>query len=748
MNKRKGISLIVLVITILVMLILSGVVIVSLSKNNPVEKAKEATFKQSLAQIGEELEMFCVNEKAQNSEFNKEALHASKNNLAFNTKTESSGKNIYDIIPSLKDSKYKNQVEVIQGNLFYKTPDKKEIPWLRELGIHYTGIVTGTVIIEGDTLVGVSPDYVNTGTLVIPNTVKKINPGAFAGCKDLYEVVLPEGITEIPADCFKNCKSLTSVQLPETVKIIQPYAFYACTSLEKINMPRDLEDVKTMSFYSCNSLKELSFNKVKYIRNGAFRYCTSLAKVNFGTSLEKIEYIAFGNTAIKSVKFPNTLKKLEGSIFYDTDALQTVQIGEDIPGTAGYALPNLNIENAIFRNCDGIQNITIASNPFYKFVENVRYSKDGTQLQEVPANKGNFTIPVGVTKINDGAFLNNSKVTEIAVPEGVTYIGENAFSSTKELTTLSLPSTVTNIGIAIIGTTKKLVNCTIAPGNPNYYMDNGAIVHKYINQQGIEEREIIGCVGGKKGPYNISNGITIIGDFAFQECTGITSITIPSTVKEIKKYGLYLLNSIETLTIPGNVKKLGHAAIHYCTALKTVTLEEGVEEIANEMFKYCINLQTVNLPSTLKTVGTGIFKSTNKLTTVTTPDVPINKFAAKGNMLFTKDLTELVSVGCDSTKTIIEVPSHVRVIRDHAISDNIFVKEVRIKPGVTTIGNNILLDNINLKRVTIPSTVTVINTHAFQRTDSLSEIVIDKTEGSIQGSPWGATQGIKAVIWQ
>ena len=744
MNKRKGISLIVLVITILVMIILAGVVVVSLQKNNPIEKAKEATFKQSLAQIGEELEMFCVNEKAQNSEFNKETLHASKNNLAFNTKTESSGKNIYDIIPSLKDSKYKNQIEVIQGMLFYRTPDKKEIPWLRELGIHYTGIVTGTVEIEGATLVGVSPDYVNTGTLVIPNTVKKINPGAFSGCKDLNAVVLPEGITEIPNDCFKNCTSLTSVQLPETVKVIGEYAFHGCSTLVKINMPRDLEDVKTMSFYSCNSLRELSFNKVKYIRNGAFRFCTNLAKVNFGTSLEKIEYIAFGNTAIESVKFPNTLKTVEGSIFYDTDALKTVQIGDDIPGQ------NLNvyIEKAVFRNCDGITSITIAENPKYIYKENVRYSKDGRELQEVPANKGNFSIPTTVTKILDGAFINNSNITEITVPEGVTYIGENAFSSTKELTTLSLPSTVTNIGIAIIGTTKKLVNCTIAPGNPNYYMDNGAIVHKYINQQGIEEREIIGCVGGKKGPYNISNGITIIGDFAFQECTGITSITIPSTVKEIKRYGLYLLNSIENLTIPGNVKKLGHAAIHYCTALKTVTLEEGVEEIASEIFKYCINLQTVNLPSTLKTVGTGIFKSTNKLTTVTTPDVPTNKFAAKGNMLFTKDLTELVSVGCDSTKTIIEVPSHVRVIRDHAISDNIFVKEVRIKPGVTTIGNNILLDNKNLRRVTIPSTVTFINTHAFQRTDSLSEIVIDKPEGSITGAPWTATQGMKAIIWQ
>ncbi len=62
MNKRKGISLIVLVITILVMIILAGVVVVSLQKNNPIQKAKEAVGTSNLISIKEELEMYKINE--------------------------------------------------------------------------------------------------------------------------------------------------------------------------------------------------------------------------------------------------------------------------------------------------------------------------------------------------------------------------------------------------------------------------------------------------------------------------------------------------------------------------------------------------------------------------------------------------------------------------------------------------------------------------------------------------------------
>ena len=741
MNKRKGISLIVLVITILVMIILAGVVVVSLQKNNPIEKAKEATFKQSLAQIGEELEMFCVNEKAQNSEFNKESLHASKNNLAFNTKKESSGKNIYDIIPSLKDSKYKNQVEVIQGNLFYRTPDKKEIPWLRELGIHYTGIVTGTVIIEGDTLVGVSPDYVNTGTLVIPNTVKKINEGAFAGCKDLYEVILPEGITEIPLNCFRNCTNLVKVVLPKTVTRIASYAFYECNNLENLEMPDGLTEIGDNSFWNCGQLTEINFKNIVRIGESTFRWCNRLAKVNFGNKLQEIGFISFGNTALVDVTLPDTIKLIGGSAFYDTDTLKTVKIGTN-------NIPRIILGDSIIRNCDGITSITIAENPSYKYVDNVRYNKAGTELQEVPANKSSITIESTVKRLNNGAFLNNSKITEIIVPEGVTYIGANAFNTCKVLNTVSLPSTVEEIGLSIVGSSMQLTNFTIHPQNKHFYMDKGSIVHKYLNSNGVEEREIIGTICSTSGVYKVSEGITILGEFAFSDCTKITELQIASTVKQMKKHSVYMATGINKLTIPGNVKIIENYALYYATGITDLVIEEGVKEIGQEAFAACLSLKNLSLPSTLEKIGYGILSRTNSLTNITVADSPSSKFTAKNNMIFTKDLTELVATSCYEKNTVIDVPNYVRVIRPYAMAGNNFVKEIRIKPGVTSIKDTVFIDCKSLTRLVIPSTVTTISSKALDRTLSLSEIVIDAPQNSIPGAPWGATQGMKAVIWQ
>ena len=122
MNKRKGISLIVLVITILVMIILAGVVIVSLSKNNPVEKAKEATFKGDLTAFQDELSIYVVNRLALDS------------NLIADDINASGYTNVKKLINSF-NKKYDGKVEVSKGRIIYIGKDNKEIEWAKSLGM-------------------------------------------------------------------------------------------------------------------------------------------------------------------------------------------------------------------------------------------------------------------------------------------------------------------------------------------------------------------------------------------------------------------------------------------------------------------------------------------------------------------------------------------------------------------------------------------------------------------------------------
>ncbi len=122
MNKRKGISLIVLVITILVMIILAGVVVVSLQKNNPIQKAKEAKFKSDVSSFASELEIGLSNKISEDTTFKKEDADAN----TFN--------NIKEYINSFTKS-YENKLVIVDGELVYSGRNLQEKKWAEEIGI-------------------------------------------------------------------------------------------------------------------------------------------------------------------------------------------------------------------------------------------------------------------------------------------------------------------------------------------------------------------------------------------------------------------------------------------------------------------------------------------------------------------------------------------------------------------------------------------------------------------------------------
>ena len=122
MNKRKGISLIVLVITILVMIILAGVVVVSLQKNNPIEKAKEANFKENITSFNQILNLQVAQD-----------VLLDKNNEkgSYLYKYE----DIKKVIPEFKEE-YVEYINISNGKLVYCGPKGNEEKWANDVGIY------------------------------------------------------------------------------------------------------------------------------------------------------------------------------------------------------------------------------------------------------------------------------------------------------------------------------------------------------------------------------------------------------------------------------------------------------------------------------------------------------------------------------------------------------------------------------------------------------------------------------------
>ena len=124
MKEKKGISLITLVITIIVIIILAAAVILTLNNNNPIENAKEATFKSDVKTVQSELTMYIAKQTADTlGGFKAEELNLS----------ETTTPKIEEILTSIKSSGLEGKVEVQNGKLVYTGTIEKEEKWFKEI---------------------------------------------------------------------------------------------------------------------------------------------------------------------------------------------------------------------------------------------------------------------------------------------------------------------------------------------------------------------------------------------------------------------------------------------------------------------------------------------------------------------------------------------------------------------------------------------------------------------------------------
>ena len=99
-----------------------------------------------------------------------------------------------------------------------------------------------------------------------------------------------------------------------------------------------------------------------------------------------------------------------------------------------------------------------------------------------------------------------------------------------------------------------------------------------------------------------------IGNYAFETCTSLTSVTIPNGVTSIGQYAFFLCNGLTSVTIPNSVTSIGNYAFMHCSSLTSVTISSGVTTISKQAFYNCSSLDTVYMePSTPPYLGTNAF---------------------------------------------------------------------------------------------------------------------------------------------
>ena len=220
--------------------------------------------------------------------------------------------------------------------------------------------------------------------------------------------------------------------------------------------------------------------------------------------------------------------------------------------------------------------------------------------------------------------------------------------------------------------------------------------------------------------------VTSIGEGAFGDCSGLTSITIPNSVTSIGDYAFAYCSGLNAVAIPNSVTSIGKEAFAYCSGLTSVTIGNSVTSIGKSAFEGCSGLTSVTIPNSVTSIGGWAFEGCSGLKSVTIPNsvTSIGKEAFAGTKWFANQPDGVIYINQMLYTYKGEMPANTSiVVRDGTtqICESAFdgcsdLTSVTIPDGVTSIGRYAFWDCSTLTSVTIPNSVTSIGEYAFAGT--------------------------------
>ena len=438
-----------------------------------------------------------------------------------------------------------------------------------------------------------------------------------------------------------------------TVTSIGYSAFYGCSSLTSITIPESVTSIGSYAFYRCSSLISINIPEgITSISNCVFDGCSSLTSITIPNSVTSIGSNAFdGCSGLTSITIPNSVTSIGSYAFYGCRGLTSITIPESVT--------KINYE--AFSGCTGLTSIT---------------------------------IPESVTSIGNSAFSGCWGLTSITIPNSVTTIGESAFSGCSGLTSIAIPESLTSIGNGAFSDCSSLSSIKVSITDNALFINN-RIAEQIKNHIG-KNIQLIDGEGTEIKNFIVPDSVNSICDYAFYNCSGLTSITIPEGVTSIGDGVFHGCRSLCSITI--NCPTIG-SWFRNLLSIKEITLGNNVTSIGNQAFSGCRGLTSINIPESVTSIGNSAFSGCIGLTSITIPE----GVASIGNSTF---------AGC-SGLTSISIPKGVTSIGNSAFSGCSGLTSITIPEGVTSIGNYAFYNCSGLTSLIIGSGVTSIGDLAF-----------------------------------
>ena len=472
--------------------------------------------------------------------------------------------------------------------------------------------------------------YENLRSVSLPSTLTSIGEAAFWACSSLQSITLPNNLTHIGLNAFRACHSLTQVLIPASVTNIDGSAFECCTGLTDVVFEgNSLEFGSGATFYDCTSLKNVFFNGT--------RADWTASRGSSGSVLPAAAQIYYKNDLISSgtcgdnSSGNNTQWKLTKA----GTLIITVGTGCTEGGIADFAYGKAPWYQDIYDS--GIRCLIIGSG--IKTIGSYAFA-DCTDLAEI-------IVPDGVISIGDGAFQQNSGAKRVVLPPSTVYIGHGALRDCSALTSVSLPDSMSNrLFLDMFEGCTNLKSVDIPDGItdiyegdlascPNWtdiYYDNwGRVWNRVVSnvRDSIPDRMNVhfkdniydsgSCGENVTWTLTADGTLTISGTGAMTDYTydsrspwyrcrtHIKRVVMQQGVTSIGDHAFWDCSGLTSVTIPDGVTSIGDSVFSGCTALTAVTISDGVTAIGGSTFSNCIRLAKVTIPKSVTSIGKNAF---------------------------------------------------------------------------------------------------------------------------------------------
>ncbi len=190
--------------------------------------------------------------------------------------------------------------------------------------------------------------------------------------------------------------------------------------------------------------------------------------------------------------------------------------------------------------------------------------------------------------------------------------------------------------------------------------------------------------------------VVSIGDWAFFDCTSLTSVTIGNGVETIGVGAFSDCTSLQSVTIGDSVETIGSSAFRNCTSLTSVTIGDSVQTIGNSAFRNCVSLTSVTIGDSVQIIGGFAFRNCVSLTSVT-----IGNSIEIINVYVFYDCVSLtnVKIGNNNSPTSVSIGDNITEIKSFAFSRCTSITSVSIGRNVKIIGQNAFEDCISLSHI-------------------------------------------------